>query len=691
MDSELLRAYRENGLRLLKVVANTKMPASNHGVYDTLDDYDEHTFNDYNVGVACGKGLIVVDVDVKNGKQGDSELRHLIADFGKGYWPDTWIAYTPSGGKHYYFWGDCPNAQLGVDGSIDIQALGKYVVCPPSIINGQEYVWDSFCGPYESRFRIADAPSWLIEYVVSLKKNKQVTKQSWTAMGTAIDYTMTEIYAALRVLDPNMNRECWLRIGMGLKNLGHPDGFQVWREWSQQSEKYNHNHIIRDWNSFTPEKIGGITYRTIFEYVKMEGLLKPEFRKKENAPQITQQKFFIPVPDGDGVWGDIVKFAKELFPQQSTYPHLIAVLVLSAICQRRFRPPHNAPSNAYHILAAPPASQKSMLRKAVIDLIRAVDSTLLIGEPRSSAGFKQALKKHPSKVYMQDEALSTLVPLLENQHKNLYEADILRVFLALYGDVSALEGNENKKSEDSIELISHPRFTWLAMGVTSQLDKLFANPNFVSTGFVSRFGIWVAEDNKFTFDDYKESMKKNRDWPKEIISKIKKIANSSEIRVDDTPRFEDIFISSDEAVENFHKAIFEKYSVIADKDPENTQVYFRLRDRVLWYATLHAVGCNRLIITVDDLFMADTICDLHLENFKKFNESVDSDVYLSIRNNILEIVRKKKITKISEIQMNMKKEFRDPKFLSIKKDALKNLLAEGEVFQVDKFIQSFNA
>src|SRR5680860_804691 len=56
-----------------------------------------------NVGIATGEGsnLVVLDVDVRDGKSGDDSLAQLAGQWGK--LPTTVKVLTSTGGKHVYF------------------------------------------------------------------------------------------------------------------------------------------------------------------------------------------------------------------------------------------------------------------------------------------------------------------------------------------------------------------------------------------------------------------------------------------------------------------------------------------------------------------------------------------------------------------------------------------------------------
>jgi len=114
-----------------------------------------------NIGIstshfATDEGLIVIDLDLKNGKRGDLSLMQLELD---GFeLPPTFAVSTPSGGTHYFY--RTPKAlRQGVDllgNGLDVRSLGGYVVGPKSIIDGKEYV-------VTNKSSIAPAPEWLVQ------------------------------------------------------------------------------------------------------------------------------------------------------------------------------------------------------------------------------------------------------------------------------------------------------------------------------------------------------------------------------------------------------------------------------------------------------------------------------------------------------------------------------------------------
>lgn len=135
--------YAEKEWPVLPIVPNAKNPLTTHGFKDATTDPNRITnwFTKYptaNVGIATGieSGLVVFDLDVKNGKDGVTALLDAV-----GALPKTLTATTPSGGMHHYYkhpGGHVPNRTDLLPG-VDVRGDGGYVVAPPSCIDEMPY------------------------------------------------------------------------------------------------------------------------------------------------------------------------------------------------------------------------------------------------------------------------------------------------------------------------------------------------------------------------------------------------------------------------------------------------------------------------------------------------------------------------------------------------------------------------
>lgn len=117
-----------------------KHPRTMHGYKDVTLEADQirtwwRMWPTSNVGIGTGNGLVVYDVDPRNG--GEDTFENAIA--GRSFSRVPTVA-TGSGGLHFYFSGEGRSGHLG-DG-VDIQSAGKLVVAPPSRhASGNRYSW----------------------------------------------------------------------------------------------------------------------------------------------------------------------------------------------------------------------------------------------------------------------------------------------------------------------------------------------------------------------------------------------------------------------------------------------------------------------------------------------------------------------------------------------------------------------
>ena len=94
---------------------------------------------DANVGIRCGSGLAVLDVDPRHG--GDAALTELEGMHGT--LPVTPTVATGGDGWHFYFKAPKGLPSRTIAPGLELKAEGRQVVAPPSIHpeTGREYVW----------------------------------------------------------------------------------------------------------------------------------------------------------------------------------------------------------------------------------------------------------------------------------------------------------------------------------------------------------------------------------------------------------------------------------------------------------------------------------------------------------------------------------------------------------------------
>ncbi|MBF0436222.1 MAG: AAA family ATPase [Magnetococcales bacterium] len=81
--------------------------------------------------------------------------------------------------------------------------------------------------------------------------------------------SLEECASALDALDPNCDRENWVRIGMALKNGLGEGGFQTFDIWSAGGNTYNPRDTRDVWRSISMD--GGVTLKTLFKMARDAG------------------------------------------------------------------------------------------------------------------------------------------------------------------------------------------------------------------------------------------------------------------------------------------------------------------------------------------------------------------------------------------------------------------------------------
>lgn len=163
-------AYAAEGFRVFPCRKGTKIPATAHGCKDATTDVSTIQAwwaegPQYNVAIATGDGLYVVDVDDPS-----STLPQSL--------PPTRVSRTPRGGSHHLFQTDeeLPNTTKKLTPTTDTRGRGGYIVVPPSHVDGRVYAWESQDAP------IADLPPWIADAV--RPRTAQQTLAAYQPSGT---------------------------------------------------------------------------------------------------------------------------------------------------------------------------------------------------------------------------------------------------------------------------------------------------------------------------------------------------------------------------------------------------------------------------------------------------------------------------------------------------------------------------
>jgi hypothetical protein len=121
-------------------------------------------------GAASG-GLLVIDLDRKDGSKAFQWWADLLAEHCHGQEPLTWVQRTGGGGRQLLFRapeGWAPPTFKAPSMCIDVRGQGGFIMAPPSRhSSGNGYDWEPGRAPWSAD--LADAPEWLIEAVEDLR------------------------------------------------------------------------------------------------------------------------------------------------------------------------------------------------------------------------------------------------------------------------------------------------------------------------------------------------------------------------------------------------------------------------------------------------------------------------------------------------------------------------------------------
>lgn len=226
-------------------------------------------------GLPTGRasGLAVLDLDVKDGRDGIAALRALAFD------PDSLspcIVTTMSGGRHLYFqWPEGLACSVDkVARGVDVRAEGGLVIAPGA--TGE-------AGGYSAADPVPDElPAW----PERLRPAERVADDLAELLGpdpTPLQlWNPDQVRSALGFIPADLPYADWYKIGMTLHHgsTGSEEGLNLWREWSQtapdSAKKMNKGGDRAWWNkwkSFATGTYKGqpVTLRTLWAEANARG------------------------------------------------------------------------------------------------------------------------------------------------------------------------------------------------------------------------------------------------------------------------------------------------------------------------------------------------------------------------------------------------------------------------------------
>ncbi len=472
-----------------------------------------------NVGIAVKpSGLVVIDIDPRNG--GFETMERLEAQHG-ALVSDV-SAFTGGGGEHRGFLAqDTHNLPGKLGPGVDLKSDGYICVYPSIHPCGKRYEWEASSDPLEGVL-----PSMLPSWVRDLSRTGPLlaatgnaawaTAMAGVAAGTAaaaVQRTVAitpeqqaEIGQALAAI-PADDREVWLQVGMALQSTGAQQwAFDAWCQWAQQSDKFEPQDQIRVWRSFQAKGLDGITYRTIFELSKQQGVVvaptavvlpapielpEPLEEEQGEEPEPTPAHLLRP----PGVLGVACEWinatahkAQPMFAVQAALAWGCAVL------GRRFVTTTDNWPSLYFLNVGKSASGKEHAKTAVERLLEHCGMEGLIGPAgyTSDSGLLSTLGRQPSHITVIDEFGRVLESA--SVRGNTRAQTTMRALMEVWGRCSGvirpagystfgLSKAEAQRTED--RSVRNPALTLLALTTPEFWETVGSAA--VRDGFLNRF------------------------------------------------------------------------------------------------------------------------------------------------------------------------------------------------------------
>ena len=172
-----------------------------------------------------------------------------------------------------------PAYKLVVDGKtvLELRCVTKsgttqYDVLPPTIHpSGEPYRWTDGMPTH-----VPELPESIIALWDSLtdastleasREASRLNTHGLNANASNVRGISDNVLMCLRRINPDVDYDVWISVGMALHSTGSPDAFSVWDKWSSHGKKYRgSDDLSRHWVTFRRDKPNGVTVRTI-EYL----------------------------------------------------------------------------------------------------------------------------------------------------------------------------------------------------------------------------------------------------------------------------------------------------------------------------------------------------------------------------------------------------------------------------------------
>jgi P4 family phage/plasmid primase-like protien len=252
----------------------------------------------YQIGILCGplfnepEGIVCVDVDGSSIEKLIPQLSGLPLEQAL---PPTLTILSGKEGRqkrfyklHKRYWNLLPRTKYREFSDVPGEQLEILWREKNAVVMGKRKDTAGYYTPeglgFEWANNLPELPDWISKFCVAKDKKRQRPKESQTRIvtqGSAINIRFNEEYELKKCRDATMSlpteaaddRDIWLKIGMAIHSEFGDNGFDIWDEFSQKSEKYKQGETWQKWKDFQSD--GGLGIGTLYQAAIEAGWSEP--------------------------------------------------------------------------------------------------------------------------------------------------------------------------------------------------------------------------------------------------------------------------------------------------------------------------------------------------------------------------------------------------------------------------------
>lgn len=424
----------------------------------------------------------------------------------------------------FYRYNNEPNQKWSVGGDtvLEILSTGRQTLLPPTIHpSGVPYKWltlDTLATISREDLPIlpteAEIQAVFARFDPKFQSGRPSASEYRSNFGDGRlfleDFDRTK--EALRFLSSD-DYHYWVSIGMAIHSaFPEQNGLDLWRSWSENSEKYKPGDCEGKWPGFANSISRGkrpLTIATILKDANKAGWkdvstktgLHSAVSKLERAPEI-KSSYVIPEPiarSAPGLVGKIVDWILETsIRRQPALALASALSFVGAIKGQRVKSPTDLRTNLFMLGLAPSGSGKQQPLKAVQQLAATLPNLqdLLAGEPTSDAGLLSLLKSdYAPKLILWDE-FGLALKGITSENASSHATAIIKWLQQIFSHANCkLSGKEYANVDGKFKRIdlNNPHLCLCCVTAPGAFYKNIKS-EYAASGFLPRFLILETEN-----------------------------------------------------------------------------------------------------------------------------------------------------------------------------------------------------